>query len=315
MLSLVIRKLLTGLVTLWLVSILIFAGTEILPGDVASAILGPERTPEALQAIRKNLELDQPPTTRYVKWLSQFVHGDLGKSLVSGSAIAPEVRRRLSNTAFLAGVAACISIPLSISLGLLSVIRRSGFVDKLINAVALMTISTPEFLVAYALIVMFSVRFRLFPSLALIGDTTGFWERLYIVILPAGTIVLTGLAYVMRLTRAAIVSVLSSPYIEMAILKGVPWRRIDLRHALPNALAPIINVVALNLAYLIAGVVVVEVVFVYPGMGQLMVDSVSKRDVPVVQACGLIFASTYVVLNMVADLLVVISNPRLRHPR
>ena len=315
MLSLVIRKLLTGLVTLWLVSVLIFAGTEILPGDVASAILGQERTPEALQAIRKNLGLDQPPTTRYVRWLTQFVRGDLGKSLVSGTDIAPEIRNRLANTAFLAGVAACISIPLSISLGLLSVIRRSSFIDRVINAVALMTISTPEFLVAYVLIVVFSVRFRLFPSLALISDATGFWDRLYIVTLPAGTIVLAVLAYVMRLTRAAIIGVLSSPYIEMAILKGVSWPRVVLRHALPNALAPIINVVALNLAYLIAGVVVVEVVFVYPGIGQLMVDSVSKRDVPVVQACGLIFASAYVGLNMIADLLGVISNPRLRHPR
>lgn len=315
MLSLVIRKLLTGLVTLWLVSVLIFAGTEILPGDVASAILGQERTPEALQAIRKNLGLDQPPTTRYVRWLTQFVRGDLGKSLVSGTDIAPEIRNRLANTAFLAGVAACISIPLSISLGLLSVIRRSSFIDRVINAVALMTISTPEFLVAYVLIVVFSVRFRLFPSLALISDATGFWDRLYIVTLPAGTIVLAVLAYVMRLTRAAIIGVLSSPYIEMAILKGVSWPRVVLRHALPNALAPIINVVALNLAYLIAGVVVVEVVFVYPGIGQLMVDFVSKRDVPVVQACGLIFASAYVGLNMIADLLGVISNPRLRHPR
>jgi len=315
MLSLVIRRLLTGLVTLWLVSVLIFAGTEILPGDVASAILGQERTPEALQAIRKNLALDQPPTTRYVRWLTQFVRGDLGKSLVSGTDIAPEIRNRLANTAFLAGVAACISIPLSISLGLLSVIRRSGFIDKVINAVALMTISAPEFLVAYVLIVVFSVRFRLFPSLALISDATGFWDRLYIVTLPVGTIVLAVLAYVMRLTRAAIIGVLSSPYIEMAILKGVSWPRVVLRHALPNALAPIINVVALNLAYLIAGVVVVEVVFVYPGIGQLMVDSVSKRDVPVVQACGLIFASAYVGLNMIADLLGVISNPRLRHPR
>jgi peptide/nickel transport system permease protein len=178
-----------------------------------------------------------------------------------------------------------------------------------------MTISVPEFFIGYLLIIFISVRLDWFPSLAMVSDDMSFGERLYTVALPAATLVMVVLAHMMRLTRAAVISVLSSPFIEMAILKGIPKWRIVLEHALPNALAPIINVVAVNMAYLIVGVVVVEVVFVYPGMGQLMVDSVSKRDVPVVQTCGLIFASAYVLLNMVADLLGILSNPRLRHPR
>ncbi len=216
---------------------------------------------------------------------------------------------------FLAGVAACVSVPLSIFLGLIAAIRQNSFFDRFINAVTLMTISVPEFFIGYLLIIFISVRLDWFPSLAMVSDDMSFGERLYTVALPAATLVMVVLAHMMRLTRAAVISVLSSPFIEMAILKGIPKWRIVLEHALPNALAPIINVVAVNMAYLIVGVVVVEVVFVYPGMGQLMVDSVSKRDVPVVQTCGLIFASAYVVLNMIADLLGILSNPRLRHPR
>ena len=315
MLGLIARRLGLGLLTLWAVSILIFAGTEILPGDVASAILGQSRTPEAEKAIRDSLGLNRPAPVRYADWLYHFVQGDVGKSLANQRDIAPEIRTRLANTMFLAGVAACVSVPLSIFLGLIAAIRQNSFFDRFINAVTLMTISVPEFFIGYLLIIFISVRLDWFPSLAMVSDDMSFGERLYTVALPAATLVMVVLAHMMRLTRAAVISVLSSPFIEMAILKGIPKWRIVLEHALPNALAPIINVVAVNMAYLIVGVVVVEVVFVYPGMGQLMVDSVSKRDVPVVQTCGLIFASAYVLLNMIADLLGILSNPRLRHPR
>jgi len=315
MLGLIARRLGLGLLTLWAVSILIFAGTEILPGDVASAILGQSRTPEAEKAIRDSLGLNRPAPVRYADWLYHFVQGDVGKSLANQRDIAPEIRARLANTMFLAAVAACVSVPLSIFLGLIAAIRQNSFFDRFINAVTLMTISVPEFFIGYLLIIFISVRLDWFPSLAMVSDDMSFGERLYTVALPAATLVMVVLAHMMRLTRAAVISVLSSPFIEMAILKGIPKWRIVLEHALPNALAPIINVVAVNMAYLIVGVVVVEVVFVYPGMGQLMVDSVSKRDVPVVQTCGLIFASAYVLLNMIADLLGILSNPRLRHPR
>ncbi|HEX4569080.1 MAG TPA: ABC transporter permease, partial [Dongiaceae bacterium] len=216
---------------------------------------------------------------------------------------------------FLAGVAACVSVPLSIFLGLVAAIRQNSPFDRIINALTLTTISFPEFFIGYILIIAFAVKLAWFPSLAMLSSGMSFWQDLYAVTLPAATLVLVVLAHMMRQTRAAVYSVLSSPFIEMAFLKGIPKWRIVLQHALPNALAPIVNVVALNLAYLIVGVVVVEVVFVYPGMGQLMVDSVSKRDVPVVQTCGLIFALAYVGLNLIADILGILSNPRLRHPR
>jgi len=314
-LKLVVRRLALGLITLWAVSVLIFAGTEILPGDVATAILGQSRTPEAVAAIRASLGLNRPAYVRYADWLVHFVEGDIGKSLANQRDIAPEIRERLGNTLFLASVAACVSVPLSIFLGLIAAIRQNTLFDRIINALTLTTISLPEFFISYLLIILFAVKLAWFPSLAMISDDMGFWDKLDAVALPATTLVLVVLAHMMRQTRAAVFSVLSSPFIEMAFLKGIPKWRIVLQHAVPNALAPIINVVAINLAYLIVGVVVVEVVFVYPGMGQLMVDSVSKRDVPVVQTCGLIFAFAYVGLNMIADLLGIMSNPRLRHPR
>lgn len=191
---------------------------------------------------------------------------------------------------------------------------RTALSTEFVNALTLTTISFPEFFIGYILIIVFAVKLNWFPSLAMISDDMGFWERLDAVVLPAATLVLVVLAHMMRQTRAAVINVLSSPFIEMAVLKGLPQWRIVLRHALPNALGPIANVVALNLAYLIVGVVVVEVVFVYPGMGQLMVNSVAKRDMPVAQTCGLLFATAYVGLNMIADLLGILSNPRLRYP-
>ena len=308
-------RLARGLITLWVVSLLIFASTEILPGDVATAILGQSRTPETVAAIRNSLGLNRPAYIRYADWLSHFVRGDIGKSLANQRDIAPEIRDRLGNTLFLAGVAACISVPLSILLGLLAAIRHESLFDRVISAATLATISFPEFFIGYVLIIVFAVKLDWFPSLAMVGSDVGFWDRLDAIALPAATLVLVVLAHMMRQTRAAVLSILGNPFIEMAVLKGIPKWRIVLEHAVPNALAPIVNVVALNLAYLVVGVVVVEVVFVYPGMGQLMVDSVAKRDVPVVQTCGLIFALTYVGLNMVADLVGILSNPRLRHPK
>ena len=309
------RRLALGVVTLWVVSLMIFAGTEILPGDVATAILGQSRTPEAVAAIRESLGLNRPAYVRYVEWLTSFVEGDIGKSLANQRDIAPEIRERLGNTLFLAAVAAAVAVPLAIILGLIAAIWQNSLLERLLNLFTLATISLPEFFIGYILIIAFAVKLAWFPSLAMLSRGMSFWQDLYAVTLPAATLVLVVLAHMMRQTRAAVYSVLSSPFIEMAFLKGIPKWRIVLEHALPNALAPIINVVALNLAYLIVGVVVVEVVFVYPGMGQLMVDSVSKRDVPVVQTCGLIFALAYVGLNLIADILGILSNPRLRHPR
>ncbi len=222
---------------------------------------------------------------------------------------------RLGNTLFLASMAALVAVPIAILLGLIAARFRETWLDKTISIVTLSAISMPEFFIGYILIFIFAVKLLWAPSIASVYEGMGLGEKLAAVALPVATLALVVIAHMMRMTRAAVINVMSSPYIEMAELKGVSRSRIIFRHALPNALSPIINVVVLNLAYLVVGVVVVEVVFVYPGMGQLMVDAVSKRDVPVVQACGLIFAATYVLLNLTADILSIVANPRLRHPR
>jgi peptide/nickel transport system permease protein len=314
-LALLARRLALGVLTILVTSVLIFAGTEVLPGDVATAILGQSATPEAVEAIRNQLGLHDPAPVRYVRWLTNFLQGDLGTSLANGRPIAQQIGTRLGNTLFLASVAGIVAVPLAIILGIMAAIRANRFFDRAVSVATLVAISFPEFFIAYVLVMLLAVTFNWFPSFASISTTMDLGTRLYIVTLPALTLVLVVLAHMMRMTRASVIGVMSSPYIEMAVLKGLPNWRVVVQHALPNALAPIINVVALNLAYLIVGIIVVEVVFVYPGIGQLMVDAVSKRDVPVVQACGLIFAATYVSLNMTADLLAILSNPRLRRPR
>jgi peptide/nickel transport system permease protein len=313
--KLIARRLALGIVTLLVVSVLIFASTQILPGDVATAILGQSATPETVAAIRRDLGLDRPAPVRYAEWLGGFVRGDLGRSLANNQPIASQIGQRLRNTIFLAGVAALIAVPLAVGLGVLAAIRRESWLDRTISIATLSTISVPEFFVGYVLIILLAVQFQVFPSLATISPGMGLLDALYVVALPALTLTLVVVAHMMRMTRAAVIDVLSAPYIEMARLKGLPERQIVLRHALPNAIGPIATVIALNLAYLVVGVVVVEVVFVYPGMGQYMVDAVTKRDVPAVQACTMIFALTYVLLNLTADLLGIVSNPRLRHPR
>lgn len=296
-------------------SALIFIGTEILPGDLASAILQNQATPENLAKLRLDLGLDKPALLRYAEWLFGAVRGDFGRSLANGRDVMELIAPRFGNTMFLAAYAAIVAVPLAVGLGLAAAIRQGGVFDRTVNLLTLMTISVPEYFLAYLLIKYVAVELGWFPSLANVSSDTSFLDRLYYAFLPMLTLVLVIVAHMMRMTRASVLAVMASPYIEMAILKGLTKARIVMRHALPNALAPIISVVALNLAYLIVGVVVVESVFVYPGLGQLMVDEVSKHDVPVVQACGLIFAATFILLNMVADILSILSNPRLRQPR
>ena len=315
MLRLIANRLGLGVVTLFAVSILIFVCTQILPGDVASAVLGQGATPETLAAFRKELGLNVPGYQRYFNWLWGALHGDLGVAMTNKRVIIDELLPRLYNTLFLAGYAALIAIPLSVGLGILAAINEGKFVDKASNVLTLITISVPEFFIAYLLIILFVVNLEWFPSLATVFPGISFSERVYITTLPALALTLLVAAHMLRMTRSSVLSVMSSPYIEMAFLKGATRSRVIARHALPNAAAPIITVVALNIAYLVVGVVVLESVFVYPGIGQLMVDAVAKRDVPVIQACGLVFAGVFVILNTLADVLVIMVNPRLRHKR
>ena len=313
--KLIAQRLALGILTLFAASVLIFLGTEILPGDLASAILQNNATPENLAALRGELGLDRPASVRFLEWLLGALHFNFGHSLANNQDVVAELTPRFKNTLFLASYAALVAVPLAVGLGLLAAIRQGSVFDRLVNVVTLMTISVPEYFLAYILIKFIAVDYGWFPSLANVTPETSFAERLYLIFLPMVTLVLVVVAHMMRMTRASVLSIMASPYIEMAFLKGLPKWRVVVRHAFPNALAPIISVIALNLAYLIVGVVVVEAVFVYPGLGQLMVDAVSKHDVPVVQACGLIFAGAFIMLNMTADVLAIMSNPRLRHPR
>ena len=309
------QRLTLGLLTLLAASVLIFVGTELLPGDLASAILQNNATPETLAQVRTELGLDRPAYVRFFEWFFGALRGRLGHSLANNMDVWEELQPRFANTLFLAAYAALVAVPLAIGLGLLAAIRQGGIFDRFINFITLLTISVPEYFLAYLLIKYVTVQLGWFPSIASVSEETPWTARLHLIFLPMLTLVLVIVAHMMRMTRASVLSIMASPYIEMAILKGLPKWRIVVEHALPNALAPIISVIALNLAYLITGVVVVETVYVYPGLGQLMVDAVSKHDVPVVQACGLIFASAFILLNMTADILAIMSNPRLRHPR
>ena len=306
------QRLLLGVLTLFIISVVIFGATELLPGDLARELLGQSATEETLAALREQLGLNDPAPLRYWNWLAGVLQGDFGMSMATQKSISELVGARLGNTLFLALYAAALAVPFALLLGVLAALWRNSIFDRASNALALTAISFPEFFVAYTLI-FWLAQSGLFPSMVRITGSTTTGDLLYMAFLPALTLTLVVTAHMMRMTRAAIINLLASPYIEMARLKGMSPIRVVLRHAVPNALAPIINVVALNLAYLITGVVVVEVVFVYPGLGQLMIDAVSNRDIAVVQAIALIFASAYVLLNLLADVLSTIINPRLMH--
>ena len=294
-----------------------------LPGDFGEAILGQRALPETVAAFRKELGLDQPAYIRYLDWAGGMLTGDFGQSFSGRNSSGMDRSRtvmdlldeRLKNTLFLATLTAIVAVPLSLFLGITAALYRNSLYDRVINATTLTTISTPEFFVAYILILFFASLWGIFPSLANVDPRDTFDERLYKTILPALTLTLVIVAHMMRMTRAAIINLLASPYIEQARLKGITSPQVILRHALPNAWAPIATVIAFNLAYLVVGVVVVEVVFVYPGVGQLMVDAVRTRDIPVVQACAVIFAGTYIILNLIAHIIGIVTNPRLLHPR
>ncbi|WP_187431527.1 Glutathione transport system permease protein GsiC [Roseobacter fucihabitans] len=314
-LKLVAQRLALSTMLLFAASVLIFAGTTILPGDVAQQILGQAATPENLANLRAELGLNEPALSRYFSWLGGVMQGDLGTALTNGRDIAESLGSRLGNTLFLAFWAAVISVPLAIFLGLLAVRYKDRWPDKLISGVTLTTISIPEFMIGYILIYWVSIKWGLFSSVAIINDSMSLGEKLNAIAIPVMVLTLVVLAHMMRMTRAAILNVMQSAYIETAELKGLGMLKIIRKHAFPNAVAPIVNVVMINLAYLVVGVVVVEVVFAYPGMGQYLVDHVAKRDVPVVQACGLIFAAVYIGLNLIADIVSILANPRLRHPK
>lgn len=315
MVKLVAQRIALGLLLLLAVSVVIFVGTEALPGDVASAILGQSATPESLANLREELGLNEPALSRYFQWLGGALTGDLGVALTNGQPIAQAIGQRMGNTLFLAGCAAAISVPLAIILGLIAARYVGRWPDKVISGATLATISLPEFVAGYFAIFILTQVFPIFQPVAMVFPGMSFWAKLHAVALPVIVLVLVVLAHMMRMTRAAILNVMQSAYIETAELKGLSPMAVIWRHAFPNAIAPIVSVVVINLAYLVVGVVVVEVVFSYNALGQYLVDHVAKRDLPVVQAVGLIFAAVYIGLNILADVVSIVANPRLRHPK
>ncbi len=315
MMQMILRRIGIGVVLIWVVSVMIFALTQVLPGDAAAIRLGQDATPETLAALRRELGLDKPWYMQYLDWIGNLLTFNLGISAAGGATIESLIANRIGNTAFMAGIVTVIAVPLSVVLGLLAAMKPGQWLDRVITSGTLGLIAVPDFFVAIFLILFLAVQMGVFPAVSYLSGTESFWKSLYVLALPIVTLVIVVSAQMIRMTRAGILNVLASPYIEMAILKGVPRRRIILRHALLNAIGPIVNVIALNLAYLVSGVVVIETIFSYPGLAKLMVDGVQTRDIPLVQACGMIFCTTYVILILIADIASILSNPRLRHPK
>jgi len=315
LLKLILRRLTLGILTLLAISLLITVGVEALSGDVCTAMMGQMASEDKVAACHRLLNLDRPMHIRYVEWLINFVQGDMGKALTNHREVADVIGNRVGNTFFLAIASALIAIPFSLALGIVAALYRNSFFDRFISMITLSGISVPDFFIAYILMAIFAVSFGIFPAISNVDDSMNLGERIIASALPVLTLTLAVSAHMMRMTRASIVSLMASPYIEMAKLKGVKPGRIIVFHALPNAWSPIIQVIMLNLAWLVVGVVIVEVVFVYPGLGALMIDAVFLRDMPIVRATAMIFASVYVILNLLADILSMASNPRLMHPK
>jgi peptide/nickel transport system permease protein len=299
-----------GLVLLFLVSVLIFAATEILPGDAAQAILGRTATPTAVAALRRELHLDRPATTRYVEWVSGLLHGNLGTSLSAEVPVSELIGPRIANSLILAGITLLLMIPLSLVLGVAAGTRDGGPADHAISSASLAMIAVPEFVTATLLILILAIWVKLLPPVSLVNGTP--LGAPSILVLPVATLLLASLAQTIRMVRAGVVEAMRADYIEMARLNGVRERRVVTKHALRNALAPSIQVIALNAQWLVGGIVVVETVFNYPGIGQLLVQAVSVRDVPLVEALAVLIAAVYIGLNILADVLVVLLVPKLR---
>lgn len=315
MFGLIARRFALGLVTVWLVSVIIFLGVEALPGDACTAILERDAHGEALAACRDAMGLDTPALTRYVEWAAGVVQADLGMSAGGQESIAQMVGYRVRNSLLLAAGALAVGIPLAITLGVVAGLARDRWPDLLFSTGAILAMTIPEFVAATVLILVFAIWLGWVPAIVLTPADAPPLEFFPEFILASTVLTMLMIAHVMRMIRASVIEAMASEYVQMATLKGVPYWRIVFRHALPNALLPAINVIALTVAWLLGGVVVVEVVFNYPGLGRLLVDAISDRDLPVVQAVTMIVAATYVAVNLVADILSLALNPRLRSHR
>ena len=307
------RRLGAAIVTLLIVSMVVFAITAVLPGDAAQQALGQFATPEQVAALRLKLGLDQPGVVRYLHWLMNLLSGDMGQSVSNAMPVSELMAGRVPNTLMLAAVTALVSVPVALILGIGSAMGRGGRIDSFLSFVTLALVAVPEFLVATLAVLIFAVNLGWLSALSYASDITSPWQFMRTYALPVMTLCCVIVAQMARMTRAAVIDQLDSPYVEMARLKGVSPVRVVLRHALPNAIGPIANAIALSLSYLLGGVVIVETIFNYPGIASLMVDAVTNRDMALVQACTMLFCTAYLVLVLVADLCAILSNPRLRN--
>jgi peptide/nickel transport system permease protein len=308
----VIRRVLLGLLVLLLVSIIVFVSTQLL-GDPARAILGRDATPDRLAALQKQLNLDSSKVGQYFHWLGGLLSGNLGTSLASSQPVTSVLGSRIANSAVLVVLAAVISVPISIAIGSYAALRREKFFDTISSNLMLVLAALPEFVVAVLLVILLSTNvFHLLPAISPVPPGTHAWDYPDELVMPVATLVIAVAPYVSRIMRASMIEVLESDYVEMARLKGLPERTVLIRHALPNAIGPVFQVIAINLAYLAGGVVVIESVFNYPGIGLALVDAVNNHDIPVVQALAMLIAAVYVVLNLLADVATILVTPRLR---
>ncbi len=310
--SLIARRLVVMLTTLLIVSFIVFSATSLLPGDTATILLGQAATPEAVAGLRTAMHLDDPAILRFIRWLVGLFQGELGTSYANNMAIADLIWPRFINSMKLAGITTVIAVPLALTLGISSAMLRGTLYDRTVTVLTIGIISVPEFMIATMAVLVFAVYLKWLPSLSLVSEINTLFDVLRVYAMPVITLTFVVSAQMIRMTRAAVIETLDTPYVEMALLKGAPRMRIVLRHALPNALGPIVNAVALSLSYLVGGVIIVETIFNYPGIAKLMVDGVATRDLPLIQSCAMIFCLGYLILITTADIIAIMSNPRLR---
>ena len=311
-LSLTAKRFASSLLTLLLVSVTIFVIAQLLPGDAAQEALGQSATPQQVAALRHEMGLDRPAYARYASWLTGMVSGDPGQSLVANMPVAEVISSRLPNSLLLAALTALVAVPVALAIGIGSAMNCGGRIDRALNIVTLSMVAVPEFLVATIAVLIFSVKLRWLPSIALASEEMGWGDYLRGVAMPILTLSVVVIAQMARMTRAAVIDQMDRPYVEMAVLKGVAPVQVVLKHIMPNAIAPIINAMALSLSYLLGGAVIVETIFNYPGLASLMVNAVTSRDMPLLQACAMIFCAAYLLLMLIADVTAILANPRLR---
>ena len=299
--------------TLWLISLIVFAAVLALPGDAATAILGREATPDRVAALRDQLNLEDSVVSQYLQWIGGVVTGSFGESAATQQPVSDLLNERVPNSLFLVFVASAIAIPLSIVIGVFLAMRRDRPADHVGSTVSLVLAALPEFVIGIGLVLLFATSvFKWFPAVSLLAPGQRAWEAPKYVVLPAATLILAVTPYISRIMRGSMIEVLESEYVTMARLKGLPERTVIWRHAVPNAIVPAIQVAALQLAWMAGGVVVVEFVFSYPGIGPLLVEGVANQDMPVVQTLVMLAAAVYVLMNLVADLATIMVTPKLR---